>query len=415
MVVRGPFVLPLQFLLFGLSVSWLVQYVYRFYGNILLVALLCVALLINPYIWKLQASVVSEAITTPLLVILLGLLAGYLARERARPALLASIVAGVLAAARPSNLPLVIIPSIAVLLASGSPRQGKLKLAGLCFAICLSLVIGDQLLTRAVHGSQTRTLLGIHTFAKSVLVDAPPLPAPSDPLERRAADLAEREFQPIRSVVDSLSDQPHILDIVSMGYEACVERACTDKALAGLSIPIERRDEALFHVGLARLKENPSGYLKLTLREYRTLWMLNPRKDPSLAQELNAYLSTAAPLPDQELIAAGWFQPVAPQEYSRVGGLIRSLFAMLGVFTAILTLLVGALQFRREVQPLWRASFVSLLSVQLVLIFCSFVGMGIPRYTLGMWPMLAGGMIFAAVALLDEYKARLRPKAVGVA
>ncbi|HEY7006423.1 MAG TPA: hypothetical protein VH392_08055, partial [Sphingomicrobium sp.] len=70
MVVGGPFVLPLQFLLFGLSVSWLVQYVYRFYGNILLVALLCVALLINPYIWKLQASVVSEAITTPLLVIL---------------------------------------------------------------------------------------------------------------------------------------------------------------------------------------------------------------------------------------------------------------------------------------------------------------------------------------------------------
>lgn len=411
-VVRGPFILPVQLLIFALSVSWLVQYVYRLYGNILLAALLCVAIIANLYLWKLQVSVGSEAITTPLLVILVGLLAGYLTNERASTALGAGLVAGVLAAARPSNFPLLIVPPIVVFLSSGSPGHRKLKIACLCLAIALIPVIGDKLVNRAVHGSETTSLIGRHTYAKAVLIDAPPLPLPSNPVDRRLTDLAQRQFQPIRSVLHSVSNRPTIQNIVSVGYETCVERACTDTALPAWSISPARLDDARFRVGLARLKENPSGYLNLTLREYRTLWLLNPRKDPSIAQDLNAYLSKAAPLPDQELIAARWFDPVSPGEYSRSAGLIRSSFVLLGIVAGILTILLGALQFRKGVHPLLTASFVNLLSVELVLIFCSFVGIGIPRYTMGMWPMLAAALAFLAAAVVDYWRARQNAEAV---
>jgi hypothetical protein len=409
-IVRGPFILPVQLLMFALSVSWLVRYVYRLYRNILLVALLCAAILGNAYLWKLQVSVGSEAITTPLLVIFLGLIAGYLAKKRLSAALVASVIAGVLAAARPSNFPLLVVPAIVVFLASGSHVHRKLKIACLCFAISLTPVIADKLVTRAVHASETTTLLGRHTFAKAALIDAPPLPVQSNPVDRRLAELAERDFQPIRSVLHSLSDQPRILNIVSLGYETCVERACTDTALPGWSISPAKLDQARFRVGLARLKENPSGYLALTLREYETIWSLNPRKDPAVAKDLNGYLSRASPLPDQQLIAAGWFDPVGPGEYSRSAGLLRSLFILLGIFTGLLTILLGALQFRRGVHPLLTVSFVNLLSVQLVLVFCCFVGIGIPRYTMGMWPMLAAALAFLAAALIDYGRARLNPK-----
>lgn len=409
-VVRGPFILPVQLLMFGLSVSWLVRYVYRLYGNILLVALLCAAIIGNPYLWKLQVSVGSEAVTTPLLVIFLGLLAGYLAKQRASTVLIASVIAGVLAATRPSNFPLLIVPAITVFLSSRSPVQGKFKLACLCFAIALTPVIGDKLVTRAVHGSQTTSLIGRHTYAKSVLIDAPPLPLPSNPVDRRLTDLAQRQFQPIRSVLHSVSGRPDIMNIVSVGYETCVERACTDTALPAWRISPAELDQARFRVGLARLKKNPLGYLKLTLREYRTLWLLNPRKDPSTAKELNAYLSEAAPLPDQQLIAARWFDPVAPGEYSRSAGLLRSLFILVGVFAGFLTILLAALQFRKGLHPFLTASFVNLLSFQLVLVFCCFVGIGIPRYTMGMWPVLAAALAFVAAAVVDYAKEWLRPE-----
>ena len=408
-VVRGPFVLPVQLLIFALSVSWLVQYVYRLYGNILLVALLCAAIIGNAYLWKLQVSVGSEAVTTPLLVILVGLLAGYLAQRRASTALVASAIAGVLAAARPSNFPLLVIPPIVVFVSSGSPGHRKLKIACLCLGIALIPVIADKLVNRAVHGSQTTSLIGRHTYAKAVLIDAPPLPLPSNPVDRRLADLAQRQFQPIRSVLHSVANRPTILNIVSVGYETCVERACTDTALPRWPISPAKLDEARFRVGLARLKENPSGYLKLTLREYRTLWLLNPRKDPSIAHELNAYLAEAAPLPDQQLIAARWFDPVSPGEYSRSSGMIRSAFALLGIIAGILTILLGALQLRKTAHPLLTASFVNLLSVQLVLVFCCFVGIGIPRYTMGMWPMLGAALAFLAAAVIDYWRAQPPP------
>jgi hypothetical protein len=280
----------------------------------------------------------------------------------------------------------------------------------MCFAMALIPVVGDKLVNRAVHGSQTTSLIGRHTYAKAVLIDAPALPLPSDPVDRRLTDLAQRQFQPIRSVLHSVSDRPTILNIISVGYETCVERACTDTALPRWSISPAKLDEARFRVGLARLKENPSGYLNLALREYRTLWLLNPRKDPSIAHQLNAYLAEAAPLPDQQLIAARWFDPVSPGEYSRSAGLIRSSFVFLGIVVAMLTLLLGALQFRKGVHPLVTVSFINLLSVQLVLVFSSFVGIGIPRYTMGMWPMLAAALAFLAAAVVDYGRARWNPK-----
>lgn len=400
-IAAGPLLLPLQLLLLSLAVSWASFYVYQVSRSLPLAALLCAALLANPYVWRLQASILSEALTTPLLIIMSGLLVGYLTRKCQWLVLTSSLLAGVLIATRPSNLPLIAISPMAVFLTPGHSRATKLQLAILCGAFSLTLVIADRLCTWAVHGREATSLLGRHTFAKSVLIDAPPVASRGlDPIESRLAILQQRDFRPIRSVLRSVARRPDIVDILQANYEACLQYTCTDEAVSDITTDRPKLDAALFRVGFARLRENPAAYLSLSVSEYRRLWLLDPRKDPALAREFNSYLRSVGSLPLQEQLGAS-AQPVPSSEPFRLQSFLRGGFIVLGYAVGLLTLVLGMLRVHRATPPLVTAAFIFLTATEAVLMLCALLGIGTPRYTMGMWPLIATAFVLLFNVVLD--------------
>lgn len=407
----GRFLLPIQLALFAAAASWLALRVGRISRDLILTALLTVAVIANPYVWQLQASIMSEALTTPLLVLLVGLIPSHMVGPRRSTALAMALIAGVLAATRPSNLALLPIPPLAVLIRRGGSARSKHRDAALCLAMSLAVLAADQACTRAVHGPATTSLLGRHTFAKSVLVDAPPLPpAGLSPVERSLATSAERDFAPVRRVLKSVADRPHIFDTLQGNYEVCLQYACTDRLLSGVNMPRAELDRALFRVGAERLRENPGAYLALSVKEYRGLWLLNPRKDPRLAREFNAYRATSGALPFEQQLGPA-VAPVSRDETSRAGAVLRSLFIFLAIVAAVLTVALTAIQLAGPFRPYIASAWLCLLGTEAVLIFCALVGIGTPRYTMGMWPMLAGSFAFLMVFVLEALYGLIRPPA----
>jgi hypothetical protein len=403
-VAGGPALLSVQLLLFAAAVSWLIHYLYRLSGSLLLATCVCVGLLINPYVWQLQASVLSEALTTPLLVIMVGLLAGYVVNGRASIALASGLAAGLLAATRPSNLPLLLVPCFAVLISRDAHVASKMKLALLCLAVALVPVVADDLCSRAMHGPAATSLLGPQTYAKAVLVDAPPLQRSRlSPLEGRLAALTEVDFQPIRSTLEPLSNRTHVFDILQSNYEVCLEYGCTNEKVRKLGVPAPQLNTALFHVGLDRLEQNPRAYLRLTANEYRRLWLLHPRKDPAVAAEFNQFLKSAGPLPFQQQLGQE-SGPVPTSEQGRFSHYDRLSFVLLGFLVAALTIILGLIQLRRSERPYLTAAFIYLVAAQAVLLFCAMAGIGTPRYTMGMWPLLAAALAFVASAMVREVR-----------
>ena len=291
-----------------------------------------------------------------------------------------------------------------------SPGRAALraKLISIVAALSLALVAADRFYTRAVQGSATTSLLGRHTFAKAALIDAPQLPSePLTPVERRLANLAEWKFSPIRRQLQSVSNRPHVIDILEPNYEVCLQYACTDNSLLDLKIERPQLDHALFRVGLLRLLKNPTAYATLTFDEYKRIWLLHPRKDPALAHEFNAYLSAAGPLPFRDQLDSD-SGPVPQSEQSRFYHFDRRLFILIGIAVPVLTLALGIFRLTARARPILTAAFVYVIAVQAVLLFCCMGGIGTPRYLMGIWPMLVAAFAFTVATIAETLASYLR-------
>lgn len=396
-LVEGPWLLPVQLGLLAGSLTWLAWYSFRLFGSLLLSAVLTFGIMANPYVWQLQGSVMSEALTTPLLIVLLGCTTGFLVRGSPTTLLAASFAAGVMAAARPGVLPILIIPLAALWLANRTAGQ-KLKLSALCVLVWVAPIAADRAYTRAVLGDRMTSLAGRHIFAKAALIDAPPLDRSGmGAVDRRLANLLERDLQPVREVLRPLHG--NVRQIVRLNYEVCLQYACGERLTGDLHLPRAELDDALVRVGTARLERNPGAYLSLAWDNYRGLWQLHPRKHPDLAREYNAFLKTSAPLPFQPLLGEeGQIVPSDQQrEYYRYDRLV---LIAIGVAVPILILLFLIQIFRRSGEPLGAGSLAILVGLEAVLVFAALFGVGIPRYVMGMWPAIVAGFALAGYHLL---------------
>lgn len=384
--------LPVQLALFAAAASWLAWYSLRLFDSLPLSVALTLGTVANPYLWQLQASVMSEALTTPLLVILLGCTLGYAAERRTLLLAVASFCAGLAAAARPSLLPVVAIPFLAGVLLEGSAKA-KLRLAGLCLVAWLAPIAVDRLYTHAVLGERMTSLAGRHMFAKAAMIDAPSLDQSSmAPVDRRLADVLERDFAPVRQTLKPLHG--NVRDVVRLNYEVCIQYACGDAATRDLRLPRHVLDDGLFRVGLARIERNPLGYLSLAWDNYRGLWLLHPRKHPDLAGEYNAYLRAASSLPFQQYLGEE-AQPVPKSEQHELYRLNRAVFAAIGLALPVL-LAVLALALLRRKSPLLAVALAAAVGLEAVLVFAALFGVGIPRYVMGMWPVVVLPFVLAA-------------------
>jgi hypothetical protein len=264
-------------------------------------------------------------------------------------------------------------------------------------------IIVDRLVTQAVLGDTKTSLAGRHAFAKAGLIDAPPLNrAGMSAPDRKLADILERDYAPAREVLRPL--RGNVRDVVRLNYEVCFQYACTDAMARDVGVKGAALDAALYRVGSARLMENPASYIRMAIDEFRGQWLLHPRKHPTLAREYNEFLRAAAPLPFQQFLGEEG-QVVPADQQKQLYRVNRAAFVSIALMVPVLLTLLTWLLIRRRRDALVVASFASLSGVIAVQIFTSMFGVGIPRYTMGLWPAIVFAFVAAVFFLFERYRA----------
>jgi hypothetical protein len=396
-LANGPTLLPIQLFLLAASLSWLAAYTRRFLPwTACAVLVLLVAL--NPYVWQLQSSIMSEALTLPLLTLVLGCIVGFSVTRRPGPIIAASFLAGVATSVRPPLVPLVLAPLAAVSLA---PRFGaRLKHIVMVLLAFAAPVAAERLYSEAVHGSEATSPLSRTLFMKAAVLDGPPTTiAANDPLDDRLIRFVNQDFEPARRTIDKASDRD-VRYILLSNYEACAWLACISDIIDGSHVTEAELHRHMFRVAIARLTSNPWAYLQLVATEYHRIWLLHPRKHPGIAPKYNAFLARNSPLPFQAQMGEEG-QPTPQSEQKQILRLNRAAFASLGILAALMTL--GLLCWHRS--SLHRAALALLLGTEAILVFSAFVGVGFPRYAMGIWPTLIGGVLFGILGLFGSFEA----------
>jgi hypothetical protein len=408
-VANGPALLETQLFLLAASLSWLAVYTRRFLPWIACAALV-LAVSSNPYVWQLQSSIMSEALTMPLLGLLAGCILGFSVTKRPALLIAAALVAGIATTVRPPLFPLILTPLVALWIASKLPA--RLMHSAVILIVFATPVAAERLYSRAVHGSELTSPLGRTLFMKAAVLDAPATAAASsDPLDNKLAQLLNEGFEPARLTIHKARDRD-VRYILLSNYEACAWLACVSDIIDGSHMSEAELHPHLLRVAIARLMSNPLGYLELVTTEYHRIWLLHPRKVPAIAGKYNAFLAENSPLPFQAQLGVEG-QPTPLAEQKRIFRLNRAAFAALGLLAALMT--IGLLFWRRG--SLHQAGFALLIGSQAVLVFGAFVGVGFPRYAMGIWPILISGVLFGmfgSFALFDAPNlshARSRPRA----
>jgi hypothetical protein len=407
-IIGRSHLLPVQLALFAAAISWIGWRLLHQFGAIVSAAVV-LGLIVNPYVWQLQGSVMSESLTMPLLILVIGCSLAWL-DGRGRAYLMVAFFASALSVtARPSALLTVVIPLAALWLGRRTGKDGASKafLTLMGLLLCLVPVALERLTTHLVLGDRQTSVLGRLVIGKASVIDAPAIDRSGmSPLEIRVATMMEQQYAPLRDTIRPLSGP--VRDLVRLNYEVCVQFSCTDDALRAVQVPRPMLDRALVRVGLARLRQNPLAYFKLSVAEYRGLWSLHPRKDPGVASQYNALLQKTGPLPFwPSLGAESQFVPKSDQKsYYRYDRAVMWLIA----WAAVLLLIALAISWLRgDRGPSVVGPLATLLGLEAILVFIALAGVGIPRYSLGLWPAIILGLGLGTFHYLDRFVIKLFP------
>jgi hypothetical protein len=241
---------------------------------------------------------------------------------------------------------------------------------------------------------------------KGAIIEASPTTLASpDPLDRRLLAAVNQEYEPVRRLVYGIRDRDVRTPIMT-SYESCAGYGCLDSFLKGYYASEAELERHMWRVGIARLKSNPLAYLKLAASEYRRMFLLHPRKHPDLAPKYNAFLARESPIPFQSVLGVEG-QPTPLDQQKPILRFNRMAFAGIGILAALMTVVFT---FWRPVRRT-ETAFALLVGTQAVLVFTTFLGVGQPRYAMGMWPSLIGGELLGLMGLLEWWRSRAgRPR-----
>jgi len=397
--LNGPLLLPIQLLLFAAALSWVAIAASRLLPW-LVAAALVLAMAANPFLWQLQGTVMSEALTTPLLTLIVGCCLGYAVTRGPSLAIMAGLLGGIATTARPSLLPIVLAPLCLIWIAPRLP--GRVKASVLVLVAFFAPIAAERVLSQLVHGPALTSPMGRQLFMKGAMIDAPPTPAASSqPLDQELARELNGRYEPVRLLLRNTRDQD-LRRILLTNYESCAGYGCFTDDWARFPMSEAELHKHLQRVGLARLKSNPWGYLQLTASEYPRIWLLFSRKVPSIASKYNAFLARQGTIPFQDRLGEeGRATPAAEQRSFYIVG--RAAFASIGILAALLTLVLAF----RPRGSVAQTALALLLSSQAVLVFSAFLGSAQVRYAMGMWPTIIAGELLAFAALLAPWFPRL--------
>ena len=357
---------------------------------------------VNPEVTKYHAKILTESLFLTVLVLFISALLLHV-RERSRTSLLlASLFAAVCVVLKPVGWAMVALLALVTLAdVVRDRRRWPLLLA---FALPLVVVVGaERGASRVIHGPDRATLAGPHLFGKAAMIDA----AVPDALLREGPNAVlhrklEYDAEPIRRLIER-APNASIAQFLTVNYEVFLQTLFAARERAGIA---SRRDltRALIETGLQRLRHGVPGYLALAGRHYIAVWTMYHAAHPADRQPLEAFLAAERPLPFEDQVPV----LVAPFRSAGLKAVIaRPLIAAAGVVTFVLAGVGLVALLRGRAIPLaWRQAGLLALGLHGYAALVALAGVGIPRYLLGVWPLLTTALGLAAAAVLAWLHAR---------
>jgi hypothetical protein len=359
------------------------------------IVLLCYA---NPEVAKYHGKILSESLFLTVLILFISAFLNFLAVRSHRSLLLASFWVAVCVTIKPVGWAFVTLLGL-VVLGRLFRRRGRIAmLAALLFPL-LAVVELEKGTSYLLHGPDRASLVPLHVFAKAGMIDAA-VPevllaeGPNAPLHR----LLEQDAAAIRRLIDR-APSANIARHLTAYYEVFMQYRF---GRADRQAVADERDvdAAMIDTGLERLRYGWRNYLRLTLRHYFQFWLLYDVSHPAYYREANAFIDREAPLPYAELVPA-LTEAVKPA--GQVAVIARPAIAAAGVATALLAAVGLVAVFAPKSMPLrWRQAGLLALGLHGYCLLVALAGVGIPRYLLGVWPLLVCSLGIAVSALLSR-------------
>ena len=369
-------------------------------GSALAATGLMLACCINPELNRYHWMLLTESLFVSLTIAILALIVLMVQRPQPRLVVLMSTAIGLAIAVRPPGYAFVpLLPVLGLLLWPRIRERWLVYLAGA--VVPLLVVLTLETLAYAWHHPLPRdSLTGRHMFAKAALIDAGIAnPYPDGHPYRAIWQQMETDAAPVRRLIAAApghSARSHVL----RNYEVTLQYRFAEAAVMPASKATGLSPSAvMLDVGLARLRSAPLGYLWLSAQHFGGLWVVYAASHPASAPQINAFLDAHRPLPMDD--ASGSLTDPAPTRSQAL--LVQPVMLALGAVTALAILLLAASWLARTPPPALIIAGVSALMVNGNFLLIALTGVGIPRYTLAMWPAIMTTAMFLPLASVEHF------------
>jgi hypothetical protein len=330
------------------------------------------AIALNPFLLVYHYKIMSDSFYASLLMVLLGLVVHLVRKPSLGVLATASLVAGAMVAVRSAGLFVVPFMALAALMLHSRIHSRAAMLAA-AIGPMLILAVSEPAIRNVSHRGEVVSVLGVTLYGKAGLIEAP---ATDD--QSPLAVALERTYAPIRELIAASPTAP-IARYLTVNYEVCIEYSCSN--LLG----IDTASPAALQAARKRIESNPLGYLRLSWRHYEALWLPYGPTMPGEFQAANDFLDAHRPLPFEEQ-APVFTQSLKP---ARLALFAEPAMYFAALMTALLAVAgLAAAMLRRVLPPVLTVATMAALAVQGAAILNALGGVGIPRYTLAMWPAI---------------------------
>jgi len=378
-----------QYTLYGLSVLLFAWQLLKTEQNLLFCLIVEVGLLANWEVNRFHFTIITE---TLFLSIGVCFLAAALAHLRAGSvASLAAAAAAAAAALAVRLTGLAFLAALPVLLFAAPSASSWVKRLAAGILLIVVVLGAESLYHSAYHPGPRETQLPIQLFGKAGMVsvthpeqvidDAPPV-------ERPLQEALEYQLAPARKLLAATPNMATRCRL-EVWYEIFVEfDFAPDERTAVIEAAHGWR--GLAAVALARLRAGMPDYLRLTGDHLFCLWTLWATDNNEKAA-LAAYLAAHEPAPFADSVLPSF-------EKSRTPPFPRVVRAVMLVIAAVLALagiwVVVGLCLRRSLGLPLKLSGICGIVVHAGLVVSALGSVGIPRYTIGLWPPMVVGILF---------------------
>ncbi|MDR3516231.1 MAG: hypothetical protein P4M00_10460 [Azospirillaceae bacterium] len=396
-LVGLPSLVWVQTLLYAATAGGLGIVVFHVFRQAVPAILLVLALCANPELSKYHAHVMTESLFVSVLTAYLASAILLVHRPTGTRVVIAAVLVALTAVIRPAAYGL--IPVLVGLVLLNRRRYAAAAWRPLVASLLIPLVMvgTERLYSASVHGGAETSLAGRHFFAKAAMIDAPPgLGATeSSPVRKALFEALEQDFAPIRTLLQQAT-APSVYAVLEPNFETCVEYACADDLRRRIDLPAPALNQAMLAVALARMQSAPGATLMLAWRHYRALWTLYSQSHPALAPMFDGFIAAHQPLPFAPFLPASLSEPTP---VSRLATFVRPAITAVGWITGLLALIGVVAVIRGDTAPRWQVAGFAAACVHLSFVLIAFTGVGIPRYTVSMWPAMMLALIMALSAI----------------